>query len=305
MSQSSLVSKTILTTHFGYPTGKAGRGSYKIDKIFVHHMAGNLTIEQCGNVFKTREASAHYGIGKDGRIGQYVKEENVAWHCASKEYNSRSIGIELANDGGASTNWHVNDKTIEKCIDLIVDICKRNGITKINYTGDLKGNLCMHSWIVATACPGGYLKTKFKYIAEQVNKKLTPVEKVSEKRYVKVTSYRNCYDTVKKNKFIVKVPEGSILYVTKRNGKWLYVPALKGWICETDTKIGMCVKTYTMKTFKANTTRDCPARSIPVNGSKVNEQLKKGKQVTGRDLVNGYRFAVKLGWVTDKWLKKA
>ena len=30
----------------------------------------------------------------------------------------------------------------------------------------------MHTWLAATACPGPYLKTKFKYIAEQVNKKL-------------------------------------------------------------------------------------------------------------------------------------
>lgn len=172
MSQSSLVNVKILTKHFGYPDGKAGRGGAKIDKIFVHHMAGILTVEQCGNVFKNRQASAHYGIDGKGRVGQYVLEENTAWHCANKAYNQRSIGIELSNDGGAKTNWHVSDKTIAKCIDLIVDICKRNGINKINYTGNLKGNLCMHCWTAATACPGGYMQKKFKYIAEQVNKKL-------------------------------------------------------------------------------------------------------------------------------------
>lgn len=178
MSNSSLVNYKLLTGHFGYPTGKAGRGGNKIDKIFVHHMAGNLTVEQCGKVFKNNEASAHYGIDGKGRVGQYVLEENTAWHCANKTYNQRSIGIELANDGGAKTNWHVSDKTIAKCIDLIVDICKRNGIKKINYTGNLNGNLCMHCWTASTACPGGYMKTKFKYIAEQVNKKLsgTPVQ---------------------------------------------------------------------------------------------------------------------------------
>lgn len=173
MSNSSLVNYKLLTSHFGYPTGKTGRGGSKIDKIFVHHMAGNLTVEQCGKVFKNNEASAHYGIDGKGRIGQYVLEENTAWHCANKAYNQRSIGIELANDGGAKDNWHVSDKTIAKCIELIVDICKRNGIKKINYTGNLQGNLCMHCWTASTACPGGYLKTKFRYIADQVNKKLS------------------------------------------------------------------------------------------------------------------------------------
>ena len=173
MSQSSLVDITVWTNHKGYPDGTSGRKGTKIDKIFVHHMAGVLTAKQCGNVFKSREASAHYGIGSDGKIGQYVKEEDAAWHAGNKSYNLRSIGIELSNDGGAKTNWHVADKTIAKCIDLIVDICKRNGIKKINYTGDLKGNLCMHAWTASTACPGPYLKKKFKYIAEQVNKKLS------------------------------------------------------------------------------------------------------------------------------------
>lgn len=173
MSQSSLATVHIWTNHIGYnPDGSHGRGGKKIDKIFVHHMAGILTAEQCGNVFKTRPASAHYGVDKNARVGQYVKEEDTAWHCGNKAYNQRSIGIELSNDGGASTNWHVSDKVIAKAIDLIVDICKRNGIKKLNYTGDLSGNLCMHKWVASTACPGGYLAGKFKYIAEQVNKKL-------------------------------------------------------------------------------------------------------------------------------------
>lgn len=172
MSQSSLVDVRMLTSHFGYPDGNKGRCGMKIDKIFVHHMAGVLTVEQCGKVFKTREASAHYGVDGRGKIGQYVLEENVAWHTGNYSYNCRSIGIELSNSTGASGGWKVSDTAIQRCIDLIVDICRRNGIDRINYTGDLKGNLCMHTWVVATSCPGPYLKTKFKYIAEQVNKKL-------------------------------------------------------------------------------------------------------------------------------------
>lgn len=172
MSQSSLVDVKMLTSHYGYPDGKKGRGGAKIDKIFVHHMAGILSAEQCGKVFKSRQASAHYGIDSKGRVGQYVLEENTAWHCASRSYNQRSIGIELSNDTGAKGGWHVSDKAINKCIDLIADICKRNGISKINYTGDLKGNLCMHCWTASTSCPGPYLKKQFKRIANGVNQKL-------------------------------------------------------------------------------------------------------------------------------------
>ncbi|MBR2706403.1 MAG: N-acetylmuramoyl-L-alanine amidase [Mogibacterium sp.] len=66
----------------------------------------------------------------------------------------------------------MSDKTIETAIQLVADICKRNGIKKLNYTGDLSGNLCMHCWVCSTACPGTYLKSKFRYIASEVNKLL-------------------------------------------------------------------------------------------------------------------------------------
>ena len=167
MSNSSLVTYRHIVTN-----KTLGRGGNKITKIFVHHMAGNLTVKQCGSVFDNRQASAHYGVNGFA-IGQYVDEKDTAWHCGNFYWNQRSIGIELANDGGAGSNWHVSDKTISTAINLIADICKRNGIKKLNYTGDMSGNLCMHRWVASTSCPGPYLATQFKKIASGVNKKLT------------------------------------------------------------------------------------------------------------------------------------
>jgi hypothetical protein len=63
---------------------------------------------------------------------------------------------------------------MKSLIKLCVDICKRNGIKELNFTGDAKGNLTQHNYFAATACPGAYLKSKFKYIAEEVNKELNP-----------------------------------------------------------------------------------------------------------------------------------
>lgn len=51
------------------------------------------------------EVSAHYVIGRDGRVWQMVDEAHRAWHAGAGEWrgrgdvNSRSIGIELDNDG--------------------------------------------------------------------------------------------------------------------------------------------------------------------------------------------------------------
>lgn len=164
MSNSSLVTYTKLSPHYD------SREGTPITDITIHHMAGNLTVYQCGEVFQTREASAHYGIDGEGRIGQYVDEKYASWANANAASNRRSVTIELANDeiGG---NWHVSDTAIERCIDLCVDICRRNGIDLV-YTGDTSGTLTRHNMFYATACPGPYLQSMFPYIESEVRKRL-------------------------------------------------------------------------------------------------------------------------------------
>lgn len=137
-------------------------------------MAGNLTVETVGNLFAqpTRNASSNYGIGTDGRVGMYVEEKDRAWTSSSADNDHQAVTIEVANNGGAP-NWPVSDTALAKLIDLCVDICKRNGIKSLNYTGDAKGNLTRHNMFAATACPGPYLQSKFPYIAAEVNKRLT------------------------------------------------------------------------------------------------------------------------------------
>ena len=52
-----------------------------------------------------REVSAHYLISRTGKLWQMVPESDRAWHAGKGEWqglsdmNSRSIGIELDNDG--------------------------------------------------------------------------------------------------------------------------------------------------------------------------------------------------------------
>lgn len=165
MSNSPLVNYVKLSPNYDSRDGK------KITRITIHHMAGNLTVEQCGQVFQTRPASSNYGIDSRGRVGMYVEEKYASWANGNFDSNQRSITIELANDrtGG---NWHVSDTAINKCIELCVDICRRNGISRLNFTGNKNGNLDMHRYWMATTCPGDYLASKFSYIANEVNKQL-------------------------------------------------------------------------------------------------------------------------------------
>ena len=145
-----------------------------IDTIVIHHAAGLLSVEQFGYIMRTRQASSTYAIGTDGRIGQYVPESERQWCTSSFLIDNHSVTIECANDSTAP-NWHVSDLVTNRCIELCIDICKRNNIKKINFTGDKEGNLQMHRWWANTLCPGNYLASMFPYIAEQINKGLRGV----------------------------------------------------------------------------------------------------------------------------------
>lgn len=206
-SNSSLVNMVRLTKD--YSSGryhKTHNPKGVIDKITIHHMAGNLSVERCGELFATssRQVSSNYGIGTDGRIGLYVEEKNRPWTSSSAANDYHAVTIEVANDkiGG---DWHVSDKALAATIKLCVDICKRNGIKKLNFTGDKTGNLTMHCYFASTSCPGPYLKSKFKYIADEVNKQLTKSAAADDDK----TSTNAESSTVKKTKTTYFVQAGA------------------------------------------------------------------------------------------------
>lgn len=145
-----------------------------IDKITIHHMAGNLSLSGCCNAVQSRGGSTNYCIDSEGNVGVMIDERYRAWTSSNRENDMRAVTIEVANAPGAGEpNWVVTDKALNACIKLCADICRRNGIKRINYTGNASGNLTMHRWFFATGCPGPYLGSKFPYIAAEVNKLLT------------------------------------------------------------------------------------------------------------------------------------
>lgn len=171
MSNSKLVSYTRLS-----PNHSNGR-NHIIDRITPHYVAGNATIEALGDLFAnpTRQASSNYGIGSDGRIGMYVEEKNRPWTSGSSYNDNRAITIECANLSDGS----LTDSCWKSLVALCVDVCQRNNIPKLNYTGNDYGNLTMHCWYQATDCPGPWLSKQFGRLASEVNeilngKKPTP-----------------------------------------------------------------------------------------------------------------------------------
>ncbi|MCI8336709.1 MAG: N-acetylmuramoyl-L-alanine amidase [Peptococcaceae bacterium] len=169
---SPLTSYVSLTVNGDFPRKE------KIKKITIHHMAADLTLADLGASFakRDRRASANYAIDSKGQVGLYVEEENRAWTSSNEENDQQAVTIEVANDeiGGM---WHVSDAAYEKLIALCVDICRRNDIKRLVFTGDSDGNLTFHKMFSArTECPGPYLESRMSDIAWRVNQQLATQE---------------------------------------------------------------------------------------------------------------------------------
>lgn len=174
MSNSPLISYTKLSPNH------SGKRTHAIDTISIHCMAGNLSVESCGALFAKggREASSNYGIGSDGRIALYVDEANRSWCTSSRANDQRAITIEVANTVAADP-WPISDAAYAALIDLLVDICQRNGIKKLLWEGNKnligqvdRQNMSVHRWFAAKACPGDWLYEHHGQIAEEVNARL-------------------------------------------------------------------------------------------------------------------------------------
>lgn len=181
MSNSNLVSYTQISPNRNSPRNQP------ISKITIHHMAGDTTLQSFGaSVAKTSRAmSANYAIDSDGNIGLFCPESDRSW-CSSSAWNdNRAITIEVANDGG-EPDWHVSDAAINALIKLCVDICQRNGMTKLEYTGTPDGSLTTHRMFTATLCPGPYLLSKIPDIAQQVTAQLQNQETDAQQYFIDV-----------------------------------------------------------------------------------------------------------------------
>ena len=248
-TNSKLVSYKKISPH------KTSPRNHKIDTITIHCMAGNLSVETCGNVFQTRQASSNYGIGSDGRIALYVDEKDRSWATSSSSNDNRAVTIEVANDGGADTGWHVSDKAMKSLIELITDICKRNDIKELKWKGDKsligqvnKQNMTVHRWFANKSCPGDYLYGKHSYIAKEVNKKLkstssttststaeskptTPSTGSKEFKVKVIVSDLNVRkEPNADSKKVGCITNKGTYTITKTSGSWGYLKSGAGWI---------------------------------------------------------------------------
>ena len=132
----------ILSTHM-----TKGRQGHKVDKIVVHHNAGNLTARQIYDVWQTREASAHYQVDANGRISQHVWDTDTAWHTGDWASNLTSIGVEHADI--SSSPWMLSEATLDNGAHLVAALCVHFGLGRPQW----RVNVFPHSDFTSTSCP--------------------------------------------------------------------------------------------------------------------------------------------------------
>ena len=192
-TNSPLVSYTKLSPNH------SGQRTHSIDRITPHCVVGQCSVETLGNVFlpTSRQASSNYGIGVDGRVGMYVEEKNRSWCSSSAANDQRAVTIECASD--ATEPYAFKDVVYQTLIKLCVDICQRNGKTKLLWLGDKDKTLnytpkademilTVHRWFANKSCPGNWLYEHHGQIAKEVNERL---EEENMVRYERLRDIKN------------------------------------------------------------------------------------------------------------------
>jgi N-acetylmuramoyl-L-alanine amidase len=106
--------------------------------VVIHHTS-DRTAEEALRVLgdRERQVSAHYLVGRDGTVWQLVDEKRRAWHAGvsrwggSPDVNSRSIGIELDNDGEEP----FPERQVAALLALLGDLKTRYDIPTANFVG--------------------------------------------------------------------------------------------------------------------------------------------------------------------------
>lgn len=174
MSNSPLVDYTRISPNKNSPR------NHKIDTITIHCVVGQCTVETLGNIFTptSRQASSNYGVGTDGKIGMYVEEKDCSWCSSNAANDNRAVTIEVASD--TKHPYAVNDRAFAALLDLVTDICKRNGIKKLVWSTKKADrvnhkngcNMTVHRDYANKSCPGDYLYNRHGEIAAEVNRRL-------------------------------------------------------------------------------------------------------------------------------------
>ena len=205
MSNSKLITYTRISPNRTSPRQGKIRG------VAIHCTAGgrNKTARATADLTRftaydrKNGASCNYAVGGDGSIALVVPESDRAW-CTSNPIDHQIVSIEVASDIDAPNR--VTDTALSALLDLLTDICRRNGIPALLWLGSKtymgqwdRQNMVVHRWTRADkVCPGDYLYNLHPWIAGQVNARLAGREDndMDIKKIIEQLTPEMCYAIV-------------------------------------------------------------------------------------------------------------
>jgi N-acetyl-anhydromuramyl-L-alanine amidase AmpD len=127
--------KWIGSPNFGYPDGEKGRWGERPIVVVFHIAEGSLV--GCDSWFRNKDSgvSAHYCVGKNGEIHQYVSEGDAAWGnglvnkptiVLPRESNPNLWTISVEHEGFSGELW--TKEMYEADAILLLGINRRWGI---------------------------------------------------------------------------------------------------------------------------------------------------------------------------------
>lgn len=168
----------------------------QIDRITIHCTVGQCTAEALGCWFQLPEIhSANYGVDRDGRILCAVDEDMISVCSSSYANDMRAVTIEVASD--TTHPYAVHEAAMTSLIRLVVDVCRRNGKSRVVWIPDKfralaydqleeEMLLTVHRWFGSTLCPGEFLMQHMEEISTVSTDLLTGEGSAMEKRYQKL-----------------------------------------------------------------------------------------------------------------------
>lgn len=120
------------------PNFISGRRTFSPEAIVIHIMEGTLLGTDSWFQNPQSKVSAHYGIGKNGAVHQYVREMDTAWHAGrvnapswplikqagnSLYINPNFYTIGIEHEGNENSEW--NDAMYASSSEMIKLICNR------------------------------------------------------------------------------------------------------------------------------------------------------------------------------------
>ena len=150
-----------------------------------HCTAGMSSAEATARRFQRPDvkASCTYCIGSNGDIVQNVPEEYRPWTTGGDlnvdgvtgaDMDHHSWTFEIANTTLAP-DYYMSAEAISSLIYLMVDICKRHGISKVYWKDDKyfatanDNTIAAHRWYARKQCPGNFLFNCMENVSITVN----------------------------------------------------------------------------------------------------------------------------------------